>query len=141
MLAKLGLDRLPESEFDPGSVPTVQQAQATRENEKAKFNRGRQLHEQTPPLLSDQDFADLKTSYEVAESSAAVELLTAQSLLNQAQSLHAQANIAQQTLADTTVIAPDPSAGQTVDREHTYAVAARMVSIGEYVQEARNSFG
>jgi RND family efflux transporter MFP subunit len=140
VLAKLGLDKLPEGEFDPATVPTVQQARLKAENEKAKFNRGKQLHEQSPPLLSDQDFADLKTSYEVADSNAAVELLTARSLLNQAQSLHAQVAIAQQLLADTTVIAPDPSSGNATSAQHSYAIASRMISIGEYVREGAALF-
>jgi RND family efflux transporter MFP subunit len=140
VLAKLGLDKLPDTEFDAATVPTVQQARLKAENEKAKFNRGKQLHEQSPPLLSDQDFADLKTSYEVADSNASVELLTARSLLNQAQSLHAQGEMARQLLADTTVIAPDPSAGQATSAQHSYAIAARMISIGEYVREGAALF-
>ena len=140
VLAKLGLEKLPDSEFDAASVPTVQQARLKAENEKAKFNRGKQLHEQSPPLLSDQDFADLKTAYEVAESNASVELLTARSLLNQAQSLHAQVGIARQLLADTTIVAPDPSNGQATSAQHSYAIASRMISIGEYVREGAALF-
>ncbi|MBC8108004.1 MAG: efflux RND transporter periplasmic adaptor subunit [Anaerolineae bacterium] len=140
VLAKLGLDKLPEGEFDPNNVPTVQQAKFKAENEKAKFNRGKQLHEQQPPLLSDQDYADLKTGYEVAQSSAEVELLTARSLLNQAQSLHAQANIAQQAMQDATVVSPNPSSGQLPAEQHSYAIATRMVSVGEYVQEGAQLF-
>ncbi|CAN5619596.1 efflux RND transporter periplasmic adaptor subunit [soil metagenome] len=141
VLAKLGLDRLPEGEFDPSNVPTVQQAKLKAENEKAKFNRGKQLHEQQPPLLSDQDFSDLKTAYEVAQSTAEVELLTARSLLNQARSLHAQANMQQQTLQDATVVVPDPSGGrETNAHQHSYAIATRMVSVGEYVREGTPLF-
>jgi RND family efflux transporter MFP subunit len=148
VLAKLGLDRMPSDDFDPVNVPTVQQAKLKAGNEEAKFNRGKLLHEQNPPMLSDQDFSDLKTTYEVARSNYEVELLTARSLLTQAHSLAAQAEMAGQLLADTTVRAPRPgmppsvtkSTTQPAEADRTYAIAARLVSVGEYVREGTPLF-
>lgn len=145
VLAKLGLEYLPTGDFDPATVPTVQQAKLKAENAEAKYNRGRQLHEQTPPLMSDQDFADLKTAFEVAKSDYDVALLTARSLLNEARSLQAQADMARQTLADASVLAPKPivatdNAASQPGTEQSYAIAARLVSVGEYVREGTPLF-
>jgi RND family efflux transporter MFP subunit len=76
------------------------------ENAKAKYERGRKLHEQKPPLISDQDFADLETAYEVAKSNYDVELLTAQSLVADARALQSELEQALQQVADTTIRAP-----------------------------------
>src|SRR5438876_7112843 len=56
-LAKLGLTELPPADIDFDKIPTVERARLQSANAEAKFNRGNQLHEQTPPLISDQDFA------------------------------------------------------------------------------------
>ena len=139
VLAKLGLEHMPSDDFDPVNVPTVQQARLKAANEEAKFNRGKQLHEQNPPLLSDQDFSDLRTAFEVAKSNYDVELLTARALLTQAHSLAAQAEMAEQLLADSTVRAPRP-ATQPTRAVDTYAIASRLVSVGEYVREGTPLF-
>ncbi len=58
LLAKLGLTELPKGEFDATNVPTVRRAKLQADNAEAKFNRGKRLHDQPQPLISDQDFAD-----------------------------------------------------------------------------------
>src|SRR5438552_2653660 len=82
-LAKLGLVDMPPADFDLAKVPTVERARLQSANAQAKFERGKRLHDQQPPLMSDQDFADLETAYAVAKSNSDVELLTARSLLAQ----------------------------------------------------------
>jgi RND family efflux transporter MFP subunit len=145
VLARLGLEQLPSQEFDPSRVPSAEKARLEAANAEARFNRGRQLHEQQPPLISDQDFSDLRTAFDVARSSYDVELLTARSQLNQAGALSAQAGLARQALADTTVRVPGggataPTSGPSNDSGHSYVVAARMVSVGEYVREGTPLF-
>src|SRR5439155_24641367 len=80
-VAKLGLSELPGESFDLTKVPTVERARLQSANAQAKYERGKRLHDPDPPLMSDQDFADLQTAYEVAKSNYDVELLTARSLL------------------------------------------------------------
>ena len=57
------------------------------ENAEARFNRGKKLFESKPPLMSEQDFADLETALRVARSTYDVEMLTARALVAEAWSL------------------------------------------------------
>ena len=81
VLARLGTDRAPPADFDTSSLPAVSRARLQAENARARFERGRQLHQRTPPLLSDQDFADLQTAHDVARQGYEAELLTARALV------------------------------------------------------------
>ena len=147
-LAKLGLTDLPPGDFDLSSVPTVERARLQSANAKAKYDRGKRLHDQTPPLMSDQDFADMETAYEVAKSNYNVELLTARSLIADARARQSELEAETQHLRDTTIAAPRaisttaPSVATTTARSSTagYSVASRMVSVGEYVREGTALF-
>jgi multidrug efflux pump subunit AcrA (membrane-fusion protein) len=146
-LAKLGLSELPPSEFDLASVPTVERARLQSANAKAKFERGKRLHDQTPPLMSDQDFADMETAYEVAKSNYDVELLTARSLIADARARQSELDAETQHLRDTAIAAPrvisttSPSMPTTARSLIAgYSVASRMVSVGEYVREGTPLF-
>jgi len=149
LLAKLGLTELPKGEFDATVVPTVRRAKLQADNAEAKYNRGKRLHDQPQPLISDQDFADLQTSWDVAKSGYDVELLTARSQLTEARSRQAALEIARQQLADSTLRAPvikasQPmsAAGAPVTNPATtiFGVASRLVSVGEYVQAGTPMF-
>lgn len=130
-LAKLGLDALPGADFDPNTVPTVSKARSQMENTLARMNRAKQLFEQTPPLMSAQDYADLETAYRVARGSLDVELLTVKSLLAEARSRKSEIDAARQKVADAVVRAPGNA---------NYMVGARMISAGEYVKEGDKMF-
>lgn len=110
VLARLGVDRVPPEDFDVSALPAVRRARLTAENARAKFERGKQLHVQQPPLLADQDFADLQAAFEVAQSGYEAELLTARALVTEALTRQADVAIAQQALNDTTIRAPRPNA-------------------------------
>jgi multidrug efflux pump subunit AcrA (membrane-fusion protein) len=146
-LAKLALSDMPPSDFDLTKVPTVERARLQGANAQAKFERGKRLHEQDPPLMSDQDFADLQTAYEVAKSNYDVELLTARSLLADARARQSELDQETQRLHDTTIKAPTPAPSAPTTRPSTapapragYSVASRMVSVGEYVREGTALF-
>jgi multidrug efflux pump subunit AcrA (membrane-fusion protein) len=162
-LAKLGLTDIPGEDFDLNKVPTVERARLQTANAEAKFNRGQKLFEQKPPLISEQDYADLKTAFEVAKSNYDVELLTARSLLADARASRSDLQLESQRLRDTTVRAPEPASTQSLAQStesltqstesltqrsqslskpaaEQYAVAARLVSIGEYVREGTALF-
>lgn len=128
-LAKLGLTEVPPKEFDVTQVATVQRASVQTENAKARLDRARQLYNQQPPLMSEQEFADIETQFRVYQQDYDVAVLDARSTLASAASLDAAVRIAQQQLDDTTVRAPRPA-----NRDATWAVAERRVSIGELVQ-------
>jgi multidrug efflux pump subunit AcrA (membrane-fusion protein) len=141
-LARLGLSELPSAGFDPASVATVQRAKFQADNAEARYLRGKQLHEQKPPLISDQDYADLRTAWEVARSNYQVELLTTRALIAEAAGRAADLRVAQQKLLDTTLRAPDPTAPATAPTSipQQYYVAGRLVSVGEYVREGAAIF-
>jgi RND family efflux transporter MFP subunit len=141
-LAKLGLKDAPPENFDLHSIPTVQRAVLQAQNAKAKFERAQKMYDQKPPLMSEQDYQDLKTAYDVAKSEADVELLTAQSVLAEARSKKSEVELAAQRLADTSIKAPPPGAisNTTQPTGPRYAIAQRLVSVGEYVKEGTPLF-
>ncbi|MCC6322256.1 MAG: efflux RND transporter periplasmic adaptor subunit [Phycisphaerales bacterium] len=137
-LARLGLSELPAADFDPETLPTVRRSRAEAANALAKHDRARRLFEQTPPLISEQDFADIRTANDVAQQTVQTELLAARALLAEARAQETAAAMARQRLADTTVSAPASStAGST---PLAYQVAARLVSTGEYVNPGQAMF-
>lgn len=142
-LAKLGLKELPPKDFDVTKVPTVIKAKLQSENAEAKYNRAKKLFEAKPPLLSEQDFADLETGLRVAKSSYDVELLNARTIVAEAWALKGDWEIANQRLTDATTRAPStPEAttqpvdtGRVPAAAHSYVVTARYVNVGELVRE------
>lgn len=146
-LAKLGLTQLPQRDFDPQTVPAVERAKLEAANAEARFNRGRQLHDQTPQRLSDQEFSDLQTAWEVAQSTHNLETLNARSTLAEARTRAAELRQAEQMLADTSIRAPAsgtsvPASGPTaVPLTATdFSVAQRSIGLGEYVREGAPLF-
>lgn len=131
-LASLGLTELPQDDFDPAQVPRVMKARREADNADARFRRAEQLWGQEPPLISEQDYSDLKTARDVARSDAEVALLDARATLAAARSRNVELALAEQRLDDTTVRAPTFERAPS-GRAHTYSVAARLVSVGEYV--------
>ncbi len=132
-LARLGLAELPQGDVDLAKLPLVARAIAQEENAKARLDRARRLYERTPPLLSEQDFADIQTQHEVAGTVVASERLSAQALLADARVRASALRQAEQRLADTLVIAP-------AERPLTYRVAARLVSVGEIVAPGQSLY-
>ncbi len=141
-LAQIGLDALPEAEFSVERLPAVERARLQAENAKARFERGRLLHDRTPPSMSDQEFADLETAWEVAKADHRVAGLNARAQLAAARTLKAQLDTAEQRLADTLHAVPSGAGPPPPDSEsianpaRNYTVTARLVSVGDYVQIA-----
>jgi len=135
-LARLGLEELPDGEVDLERLPVVARALAQENNAKARLERARRLFERAaplPPLISEQDYADILTQYEVAKSEVASERLNAKSLLADARVRASSLRQAEQRLRYTTVIAP-------AEKPLTYRVASRQVSIGEMVSARQAMF-
>ncbi len=132
-LAKLGLTEMPEGEIDLSQVPVVARADASLANAKARLERARKLFERTPPMMSEQNFADMETEYAVALTSASVERLNARSLIADARVRASATRIAEQRLEDTKIVAPP-------ERALKYKVAARLVSVGEVVAQGQALF-
>jgi membrane fusion protein (multidrug efflux system) len=125
-------------------VPTVERAKLQAANAEAKLRRAEQLYKQKPPLISEQDYQDIRTTFQVAQSDYDVALLTSKSLVAEAHSRKAELDQAVQRLDDATVRAPqkgdDKLRSATRPTQRGYAVAERIVSVGEYVQEGAALF-
>lgn len=138
-LARVGLSELPPEDFEVSSLPSVERARLQMENAKARYERGKTLAERQPPLISQQDYADLQTAWEVARSNQDVERLQAEATLAEARTLQSQLRMAEQRLHDTLHVAPrivrgeEPSAAAD-DPERRYDVAERLVSVGDFMQ-------
>ncbi|HZW08342.1 MAG TPA: efflux RND transporter periplasmic adaptor subunit [Phycisphaerales bacterium] len=134
VLASIGLGALPEGAFDVDALPTVVRARLEAENARVRYERGRALAEREPPLIAAQDFADLRTAWEVAESELGVARLSAEATLAEARTLAAQVRIAQQRVIDTVHRAPGAATASGPAGARVYEVAERMVSVGDFVQ-------
>ncbi len=132
-LAKIGISEMPSGDVDLSSLPLVARAIAQEENARARLDRARRLFDRTPPLLSEQDFADIQTQFDVASTVVRGERLAAQSLLADARVRASALRQAEQRLSDTNVIAP-------AEKPLTYRVAARRVSVGEIVAQGQPMF-
>jgi len=148
-LAKLGLTEMPDESFDLNRVPTVERARLQSANAEQKLNRAQKIFQQETPGISEQDYADLKTAFDVAKSNYEVELLTARSLLADARAARSDLQLESQKLRDSTIRAPEAATTQQATQAppspqklapEQYAVASRMVSIGEYVREGTPLF-
>jgi RND family efflux transporter MFP subunit len=135
ILASIGLEALPEGTFAVDALPTVERARLQAENAQARYERGKVLAERTPPLISVQDFADLKTAWEVAESNLRVERLDAEAKLAEARTFLAQVRVAEQRVTDSVHRAPVEAArDSTSGSPRAYEIAERFVSVGDFVQ-------
>jgi RND family efflux transporter MFP subunit len=140
-LARLGLDEMPGDDFDLSTLPAVRRAQAEQTNARSRLERGRQLFENDPPLISEQEHLDLQTAVEIATRNVSVEMLLGKALLATARSRAADLAVAEQALRDTEIRAPAPSAnGAPSDVAADYLVAERLISIGEYVDAGQAVF-
>ncbi|HEV8605894.1 MAG TPA: efflux RND transporter periplasmic adaptor subunit [Tepidisphaeraceae bacterium] len=162
VLTKLGIKEIPGSDFDPATLPTVRRAKLQAENSESRYNRGKQLHDNNPPLISDQDFADLRTAWDVAKTAYEVEVLMVRGLVSEAKTRQAELAIANQALDDTTVRVPradyraaeatlqqgGEASGSTTrptdihaaKSKRSYAIAARMANAGELVRAVTPMF-
>lgn len=126
-LARLGLETLPDGDVDLTALPAVERARLEAANAKAKLERARTLHARVPPLISDQDFADLETAWEVAESGHRAAVLAARADLAQVRTRRAELEMSEQVVRDAVHRAP-ATPGTSV-----WIVAERLVATGDHV--------
>lgn len=140
-LASLGVDEVPPDDFDVSQVATVDRARYQAANARTRMERARQLYSQEPPLISEQEFTDLETAYQVSERNHDVAVLEARQQLAVAKARDSELDTARQSLADTVVRAPGAASASTQPAAHPrYAVTQRLVSTGEYVSEGKAMF-
>ena len=158
-LADLGLVDLPGDEFDPAGVATVRRSRLQRDNAAAKLGRAESLYRADPPLISEQEYADLQTFADVAKQDYDVALLQTRSLLAAARTRSRELEIAQTNLERATIRTPaaaetvrprEPAGTRPSTRLTTmpstragppsYAVARRYVTVGQLVGQGDQVF-
>lgn len=125
VLRKIGLETMPAGDLDVDAVPAVARAALQVKNERAKYDRGKALFAQDPPVISDQDLADIETQWQVAIATHDLEITIARALLAEARTREAERRTAEQRLTDTVVHAPVGFSG---------AIGRRFVDVGEFVR-------
>lgn len=138
-LSKLGLHEIPAGAFDVVKISTVERARYQAENARVKYERGRKLTQQKVPVMSDQEFRDLETAYEVARSDYDVAQLEARAQLAAARTRQTTLQTARQRLADTSVRTPGPESMKLAPGDR-FAVSKRYVSVGTYVSAGEPLF-
>lgn len=140
VLAPLGLKELPGAGFAIESLPSVERVRLQEENARARHERGKTLHERVPPALSDQEYADLQTAWEVSRADLRAAVLAAETQLASARAIRAQVESAAQRVADTLARVPagerPPIPGVAAEQTPTLEsiVTRRHVSVGDFVQ-------
>ena len=130
-LAKLGLEEMPDREFDFAQVPSVIEAQVALDRAERNYQRELQLYRKKAGTA--QAVQDAEADQKAADAALKTATLAARSALANAQTAQVSLQIAQQSLADMEIQAPVPSApprGQAV----SYAVTKRMVAEGQMLQ-------
>ncbi len=133
-------------DFDVQTLPAVDRARLQAENAFARFDRGRILHERTPPAVSDQDFLDLRTAWDVAVADHKLAALAARAQIAEMRTLQAQLATAEQRLADTRHLVPsgvrpsDRGSDVVAGSKAEYAISARYVSVGDFVNVGARLF-
>lgn len=126
-MARLGLDRMPESPPNLDGSPAVSRAKADLDNAKANFQRLKALYEEH--VISGQEYDDSATKLKLAEASHRAAIDEVRSLWMVVTDREAQANLARKRLQETAILAPLQG-----------LVAKRLVSSGEYVKVGTQLF-
>lgn len=137
-LARLGLETLPPGPFDASKVPAVERARLEETLARSRYDRIANLDSAVTADERDQ----LKIASDIAAAGHRVALLAAQAQLAEARTLEAEISVAEQKVADTVVPVPEgtlPGDGEA-GAPRAFAVAARLVSVGDYVQPGRELF-
>ena len=131
-LARLELDRLPGPDFDIEQLPAVESARLRLENAQKQYEREKAL------LLANagvqQAYEDAETNLKVAQATLRQARVTARASLAAVRHRQALLAVAEERLRQTRVEAPAAPAALSDKPDVTYAVARRMVAVGEMVR-------
>ncbi len=120
-LARIGLDPSRE-EVIPETTPAIRQAQAAYEDARARYESAKRLVKTGD--IAEQRFIEIEKAYQAREAALEAARHELRVQLAAIQALRAEVRLAEKRLADATVRAPFDG-----------AVAARLVSPGQYLRE------
>jgi RND family efflux transporter MFP subunit len=131
-LTRLELDRLPGADFDIEQLPSVESARLRLEQAQRVYDRERALLKANAGVQ--QSFEEAETNLKVAQATLRQARLEAHASLAAVRRRQAQLAVAEERLRQTQVEAPPPPPSLHQAAEVTYAVARRMVAVGEMVR-------
>jgi RND family efflux transporter MFP subunit len=131
VLARLGVQQVPDQAFDLTQVSAVQRSAAQLGSARFSYERLAQLGD----AVASQELNDASARLRVAEAEHQLALDEAGALVAIARQRHAALEIAQRKLADALTTGPSipTTLGATADH---WVVAARLVTEGQYVNAA-----
>ena len=141
-LAKLGLEKPPETTFEVTQVPSVQQALARLENSKLKLERTRSLRQEN--VSTAEELADRTVDVRVAQAEHDNQVLIAKGGAATVRVEQEDLAVARQQLRDTIIRAPKPTQempdAKTSREPLTYVITKRSVSEGTLVRSGTEVF-
>lgn len=130
-LAELGLTALPDGELDVEAVPAVARVRVEAKNAEARWRRGEAMFAEKPPLITDEERADLDTAMQSARAAHAAAVAEARAKAALAAVRAAELAQSRKALADTALVAPPGG---------PWHVGRRRIGVGDYVTEAAAMF-
>lgn len=131
-LARLELDRLPGADFDIEQLPSVESARLRLENAQRQYEREKALVLANAGVQ--QALEDAETNLKVAQAALRQARVNARASLAAVRHRQALLAVAEERLRQTRVEAPPVPPSLAERSDITYAVARRMVAVGEMVR-------
>lgn len=120
--------------FDINKLPTVLRAKEQEENAKSRLERAKKLRDNR--TLSEEEYEQRATDYEVALTSRVQAQMDAQSVVAGIKHRLVLLRIAERKLKYTKVVVPTPTQRDGMPQNPQYAVAQRKVTEGDMVKDA-----
>jgi RND family efflux transporter MFP subunit len=137
-LAKLGRDQPPGEGFDLLSLPAVVRGRLLKENAAQRYERQKEMLAKN--ATAKEAFEQSETDLKVAEAALKTTVLEAEETLAAVRHQQAVLALARQRLVETQVRAPSLAPGES-EGPLEYAVAKRLVSVGEMTRPTSPVFG
>lgn len=137
-LAKLGRDQPPGEGFDLLSLPAVVRGRLLKENAAQRYERQKEMLAKN--ATAKEAFEQAETDLKVAEAALKTTVLEAEETLAAVRHQQAVLALARQRLVETQVRAPSLAPGESKGPLE-YAVAKRLVSVGEMTRPTSPVFG
>jgi len=125
------------SGFDLNKLPTVLRAKEQEDNARSRLDRARPLRESK--TLTQEDYDQRSTDYEVALSNRIQSQMDAQAALAAIKHRLVLLKIAERKLKFTKVVVPTPTKREGMPAKAEYAIAERKVTEGEMVKDSPGS--
>lgn len=131
-LAKLGLQEIPQTQFNAETLPSMVRGRLLVANARRKFERAKSLYEKKS--TTDQEYEQAQTDLQVEESALQQTMLDIRATLAAVRYSQSVLETAKRQLAETRIVAPPsdfPSLVEMQQQDVGYVVSKRMATSGE----------